>query len=151
MPCWTTSLAPATVTSTTVADYLLDTNHASKLMAGDDPVASRVRQALDGGDRFGLTTTVLGELYYAVYASQQQERNLDRLLAMIAVVLIWPYDESAANVFGLIRAEQRAKGQPIPPMDAQIAAVCRVRRLTILTDDRHFQFVSGLEVQNWLR
>jgi tRNA(fMet)-specific endonuclease VapC len=70
---------------------------------------------------------------------------------MVAAMLVWPYDEAAADIFGLIRAEQRVKGQPIPPMDAQIAALARLHGLTILTDDRHFQFVSDLSVENWLR
>lgn len=59
-----------------MVSYLLDTNHASRLMAQQGPISSRVGQALASGDQFGLSITVLGELYYAVYASQHQEQNL---------------------------------------------------------------------------
>ncbi len=45
-----------------MADYLLDTNHASSLMAGEEPLVGRVRQAEGSGDRFALSITVLGEL-----------------------------------------------------------------------------------------
>jgi tRNA(fMet)-specific endonuclease VapC len=134
---------------TTVAEYLLDTNHASRLMAREEPITARVRQAETVGDRFGLSVTVLGELYYAVYASQQRARNLQRLRALMAVTLIWPFDGAAADMFDLIRAEQRAKGQPIPPTDAQIAAVARLRGLIVLTADHHFQLVTGISVENW--
>lgn len=132
-----------------VASYLLDTNHATRLMARDDPINRRVGQARAGGDLFGLSITVLAELYYAVYASQRHRENLRRLRALVEDLLLWPFDKEAAEEFGRIQAEQRAAGRPIPPLDAQIAAVARVRGLIVLTSDRHFRFVSGLSVQNW--
>ena len=133
-----------------MAEYLLDTNHASRLMARDEPITSRVQRARAQGDQFGLSVTVLGELHYAVYASQRQEWNRRRLHEMVANYSVWPFDESAAEIFGRIRAEQRAIGRPIPPLDVQIAAVARVHGLVLLTADRHFQFVAGLTVENWL-
>lgn len=133
-----------------VAEYLLDTNHASKLMAEVEPLTSRVWQLQVAGDRFGLTVTVLGELYFAVFASRRQAENLQRLQALVASLTLWPFDEAAAETFGRMRAEQRAKGRPIPPLDVQIAAIARVHRLVLLTTDRHFQFLEGVIVENWL-
>jgi predicted nucleic acid-binding protein len=46
--------------------------------------------------------------------------------------------------------EQKTKGRPIPPIDAQIAAVARLRNLTVLTADHHFQYVDRLTIENWL-
>lgn len=132
---------------TSVAEYLLDTNHASKLMAREEPFASRVSRS--GDDRFGISMTVLAELYYAVHASRQYEQNLWRLRAMASALLLWPFDEAAAEEFGRIQAEQKTAGLPIPPLDAQIAAVARSRSLTVLTSDRHFRYVSGFDVHDW--
>ena len=133
-----------------MANYLLDTNHASRLMAQVEPIASRVRQAVAGGDQFGISVTVLGELYFAAYASQRREQNLIRLQALSSALIIWPFDESAAETFGRIQAEQKAAGHPVPPLDAQIAAVARIHGLTVLTADRHFQFISDLSIENWI-
>ncbi len=130
-------------------NYLLDTNHASWLMAQQAPFAARLRQAQVAGDQFGISITVLGELYYAVYASQRSAENLRRLQSLIGVLLLWPFDALAAQEFGRIQAEQKAKGRPIPPLDAQIAAVARVNDLVILTDDKHFTFVDGITAENW--
>jgi predicted nucleic acid-binding protein len=55
------------------------------------------------------------------------------------------------HVSYFIQAEQKAKGKPIPPTDAQIAAVARTRRLIVLTNDAHFRFIDGLTVESWLR
>jgi tRNA(fMet)-specific endonuclease VapC len=94
--------------------------------------------------------TVLAELYYAVYASGNRQRNLRWLYQALELLILWPFDIAAAEEFGKIQAEQKAKGRPIRPLDAQIAAVARVQGLTVLTADRHFQFVDGLVVENWL-
>ena len=133
-----------------MADYLLDTNHASKLMALEEPLTSRVRDAQAQGHRLGLSTTVLGELYFAVYASQRRQENLRRLQGLLEALILWPFDERAAEEFGRIQAEQKRKGRPIPPLDAQIATVARVYGLMLLTADHHFTFVDGLQVENWL-
>jgi len=42
-------------------DYLLDTNHASWLMAQQEPIVVRLRQAQAAGDRFGVSVTVLAD------------------------------------------------------------------------------------------
>ena len=132
-----------------MTNYLLDTNHASWLMAQRDSLVSRMRQAQADGDRFGISVTVLGELYYAVYASQRRAENLRRLQLLVGALLLWPFDALAAQEFGRIQAEQKAKGRPIPPSDAQIAAVARINDLILLTGDRHLAFVDGITVNNW--
>ena len=132
-----------------MASYLLDTNHVSWLMTQQGSLVARLRQAQAAGDRFGISVTVLGELYYAVYASQRRAENLRRLQSLVGALLLWPLDALAAEEFGRIQAEQKAKGRPIPPLDAQIAAVARVNNLILLTDDEHFTFVDGITVENW--
>ncbi len=130
--------------------YLLDTNHASRLMDGDEPILSRVRRSLVDGVLFFLPITVVGELYYAVYASQRVRNNLARLQALRVLASTLPFDEAAAEEYGRIQAELKARGRPIPGTDAQIAAVARLHGLAVLTADRHFGFVKGLETANWL-
>ncbi len=133
-----------------MTDYLLDTNHASRFLDGMEPLKGRIEAAIDAGDRFGISVTVLGELFFAAYASQRREANLQAVRDFLADAVLWPFDEAAAEEFGRIQAEQKAKGRPIPPLDAQIAAVARVYGLTLLTADRHFQFVDDLTIENWL-
>ena len=132
-----------------MTNYLLDTNHASWLMAQQGPIVARMRQAQATGDQFGISVTILEELYYAVYASQQNAENMRRLQLLDRALLVWPFDTLTAKEFGRIQAEQKAKGHPIPPLDAQIAAMARVNDLIILTDDRHFTFVDNIAIENW--
>ena len=133
-----------------MAAYLMDTNHASRLMDGAEPLLGRVRRSIADGDTFFLAVTVVGELYYALYASQRFEDNLRRLQALRTLAWTLPFDEPAAEEYGRVKAELKAKGRPIPGTDAQIAAVARLHGLTVLTADRHFSFINGLEIANWL-
>jgi predicted nucleic acid-binding protein len=55
-----------------MANYLLDTNHASPMMALAEPLLTRIQQAQAQGHDFGISMTVLGELYHAVYSSQRR-------------------------------------------------------------------------------
>jgi len=52
-----------------MTDYLVDTNHASKILEGEKKLKSRLQKAKGTRDTFGISITVLGELYYAAYAS----------------------------------------------------------------------------------
>jgi len=109
-----------------------------------------VETAKQTGDRFGISMTVLGELYYAAYASKRQQENLTKLSAFLQDVILWDYDRAGAEEFGRLQAEQKAKGKPIPSSDAQIAAIARLHGLVVLTEDHHFGFISGLTIENWL-
>lgn len=130
--------------------FLLDTNHAIAYLNGDARIASRLPSHRAAGDTFAITTTALGELYYGAYASQRTADNLSTLAAFVGQLDLYQFDAAAADEFGKIRAEQRAKGKPIPTADAQIAAVARLHGFTIMTNDAHFQLVDGLSTDNWL-
>ncbi len=49
--------------------YLLDTNHVSRLLDGDARITERVEALHSGVHIFGISVTILGELYFAVYAA----------------------------------------------------------------------------------
>jgi tRNA(fMet)-specific endonuclease VapC len=132
-----------------MADYLLDTNHVTHLLGGSETLLRRIAEMMPDAV-FGISMTVLGELYYAAHASQRRDDNLRSVRTFAADSVVWPYDEAAAEEFGLIQAEQKAKGRPIPSADAQIAAVARLRGLIVLSADHHFEFVKNLTVENWL-
>lgn len=131
-------------------DYLLDTNHASRLLEGNNSISTKINALKNSGSGFGISISILGELFFAVYASRRKDENLHQLKDFLDDVIIWDYDIPAAEEFGKIQAEQKAKGKPIPSIDAQIAAVARIHNLIILTADEHFDFVDGIKAENWL-
>ncbi|HUX75430.1 MAG TPA: PIN domain-containing protein [Anaerolineae bacterium] len=133
-----------------MTSYLLDTNHAVKMMAGEEPVSSQLAGQSQEGDWFYISMTVLAELFFAAYASSRREHNLSRINYLLERVILLDFDSRAAEEYGRVRAELKTKGRPIPGTDAQIAAVARLHGLTVLTADRHFHFVDGVTTANWL-
>lgn len=131
-------------------DYLLDTNHASKLLEGSKSILNRINLLKNNGSRFGISVSILGELFFAVYASSRKDENLRQLRLFLDDIIIWGFDIIASEEFGKIQAEQKAKGKPIPSIDAQIAAVARIHNLTVLTADQHFSQINSLNIENWL-
>lgn len=131
-------------------NYLFDTNHAIAHLNGDPRLTPHLSAAQTAGDTFAISTIVLGELYYGAYASQRASDNLAKLNAFVAQLIAFDFDTAAASEFGKIKAEQRAKGKPVPTADAQIAAIARLHGLTLLTNDAHFQLIDGLKLENWL-
>lgn len=78
---------------------------------------------------------------------QSNERDLRRFLRNFSCL---EFDGVTAEEFGRIKAELRRIGRPIPDIDIQIAAIARINNLVLLSADKHFSFVSGLTVENWL-
>lgn len=130
--------------------YLFDTNHASKILEGNESLSLKVNALKNSGSRFGISVSILGELFFAVYASKRKEENLRQLKLFLEDVIIWDYNIKAAEEFGKSQAEQKAKGKPIPSIDTQIAAVARIHNATVLTTDQHFNLVDRLNIENWL-
>jgi len=59
-------------------DYLLDKNHVRKIMEGNKPLSLKI---LALSSRFAISMSILGELFFAVYASKRSEKNF-RLLKL---------------------------------------------------------------------
>ena len=133
-----------------MTDYLLDTNHAAKVMGGPDALRELLARHGQPGDRFFISITVLSELYFAAYASRRQVQNLQSIAHLLDYIPLLDFGRVAAEEYGRIKAEQKARGRPIPGTDAQIAAVARLHNLTVLSVDRHFQYVDNLRVESWL-
>jgi tRNA(fMet)-specific endonuclease VapC len=130
--------------------YLLDTNHAAKVMGNASELREMFAQRGQAEDRFFISITVLGELYFAAYASHRQAYNLQNIDNLLIHIPVLDFDVAAAEEYGHIKAELKAKGRPIPGTDAQIAAVARLHGLTVLSSDRHLQYVDNLHVEDWL-
>lgn len=119
---------------------VLDTNVVSELMAPTPSEAVLAwmsgQQALD--DLF-ITTITVAEILYGVELlpkGKRRERLLHEAEAMFAedfAARILSFEEQAARIFAQIAASRRAKGRPIPSLDAQIAAISRAHAATLAT------------------
>ena len=125
--------------------FLLDTNVVVALLAGEPGIEARLGVDLP----LFLSPIVVGELLYGAAASGRPESNTARIDALAAGVTVLRIDEGTARCYGGIKADLKRRGRPIPENDVWIAASALQHDLVLVSRDRHFDEVAGLEVQIW--
>jgi len=129
--------------------YLLDTNIVIYTMKNRPQQVKRCFQKHEG--EMCISAVTLGELVFGAEHSQQVERNLKDIEALIARLEVLPLDSKAAYHFGQIRAALYTIGQPIGPYDMLIAGHARASGLILVTNNiNEFERVPGLLLENWI-
>jgi tRNA(fMet)-specific endonuclease VapC len=128
--------------------YLLDTNICIYI------INERPMQVLDRFRRLatselGISSVTVAELAFGV-AKSGSVRNRVALQTFLVPLEVAPFDLAAALTYGDVRAELERRGQPIGPLDMQIAAHALSLNATVVTNnEREFRKVVGLNVENW--
>lgn len=124
---------------------ILDTN-ALSAAADNDPAVSAI---LAHADEVAIPVIVLGEYRYGIAQSRYRTRYSHWLDALILDCMVLNINEETTHHYADINLELRQIGKPIPTNDLWIAALCRHHSLPILSNDRHFDFVSGNKRIEW--
>jgi tRNA(fMet)-specific endonuclease VapC len=130
--------------------WLLDTNICIYLIKRrPERVLQRLR-ALDIST-VGVSSITVAELQYGVAKSARPDENALALAALLAPLDVLAFDDSAAAVYGAVRAALERAGTPIGSLDLLIAAHARTLGRTLVTNNvREFSRVDGLKVENWV-
>ncbi len=130
--------------------YLLDTKPAQQFLNNIDRVRTRVDEARLLGCRVGICTPVLGELWSGVEGSNNREKNLQRLSHGLSRLILWPFDQKAAEEFGRIFIQLKRMDRPMQQIDIQIAAVAlSLGNCTVVSGDSDLVAVPDLMVEDW--
>ena len=128
---------------------LLDTDVCIAIINRDARVRPHLERNAPSALRMSAIT--LAELRFGIAKSSQPRRattNLNLLRAKVGVV---PFDETATDRYGDLRASLEKRGSPIGPHDTLIAAHALSLRWTLATHNvREFRRVPGLSVEDWL-
>lgn len=130
--------------------YLLDTGIAADWVFRRKQVREYAESRAQAGSRIGICTPVLGELWAGVEHSITRQRNRQKLIRALVGLVVWPYDERAAEMFGRLYADLRRQGRTIQQVDLQIAAIAlTLGNCTLVTKDSDFRAISNLDVEDW--
>jgi tRNA(fMet)-specific endonuclease VapC len=131
--------------------FLLDTNICIYIrQERPEPVLRRFRRLRPG--EAALSVITYGELIYGAAKSARREAALERLRELVHWLPALPLPESAAEAYGIIRAELAAKGEMIGNNDLWIAAHAMAAGMTLVTNnEKEFRRVRGLKLQNWAK
>jgi len=124
---------------------ILDTNALSAIAEGEPGVVkifARARQV-------AIPVIVLGEYRFGI-AHSRHKREYERWLGeMVSVSRVLEIDEETAVWYAALRHQLKEAGTPIPSNDAWIGALCRQHALPLLSRDRHFDLIEGLQRFDW--
>ena len=130
--------------------YLLDTNICIYIQRQKPGEVLARFQKLKPGDA-AISVITWGELLYGAEKSRQRKKALQLLEEFKTLIPVLPMPENTGKTYGAIRASLESKGRPIGNNDLWIAAHAKAEGLTIVTNnEREFQRVPGLKVQNWV-
>ena len=124
---------------------ILDTNGLSALGDGDPKLEPILREAED----LALPTIVLGEYRYGIRQSRERvryERWVEERLPDFRILAV---DEETARHYAEVRHALRRSGRAIPANDAWIAALALQYALPVVSRDRHFDAVAGINRIGW--
>ena len=124
---------------------ILDTNALSAAAEENSGVIG----ILAGVQQLALPVVVIGEYRYGIAQSRHRERYRRWLDGLIADCTVLDVTEQTTHHYAAIHVELRRAGKPIPTNDLWIAALCRQYELPLLSRDRHFDVVSGIQRVDW--
>ncbi len=125
--------------------YLIDTNIAIALFAGDEIVKEKVRNA----EFIAVAPTIIGELWYGAQKSQQVIQNLRKIDILANDSKFFRYDLETAQFYGIIKERLERKGTLIPDNDIWIAAIALQHNLILVTRYTHFDEIESLQTERW--
>ncbi|MGD1103243.1 MAG: type II toxin-antitoxin system VapC family toxin [Terriglobia bacterium] len=120
---------------------ILDTN-ALSAAADREPAALEV---VARAERLAVPVIVLGEYRLGIAPSRRRTDYENWLREWIRTVTVLDIDEETTHHCAVIGLELKRSGKPIPANDLWVAALCRQYSLPLISRDRHFDVVKGLE------
>ena len=132
---------------------VVDTNVVSELIR--PAPATVVQEWIRGHDARQLCTTAItvAEVRYGIERLPDGRRK-DLLRAAAVEIFemfaeqVLPFDLAAAGEYALVVSQRDRLGLPVNGFDAQIAAICRVRRVPLATRNLADFEKTGIEVIN---
>ena len=130
--------------------YLLDTNTASYIIKGNRPAVDR-RLVKVPMTQLAISTVTEGELRFGAALLPQATRLHSMVDDLFLRVAILPWDSSAAQEYGQLRANLQREGQPMGNLDVMIAAHALALEVILVTNDKAFSRIKRLKVEDWTK
>ncbi len=124
---------------------ILDTN-ALSAAADREPAALEL---IARAERVAVPVIVLGEYRLGIAQSRHYTSYKNWLRDWITAVTVLDIEEETTQHYAAIGLELKKKARPIPANDLWIAALCRQHGLPLLSLDRHFDNVAGIQRLAW--
>jgi tRNA(fMet)-specific endonuclease VapC len=123
-------------------ELVLDTNAYTQFCRGN----KRAVESVQAADEVILPIIALAELragFLGGTKAKQNEAVFNRFLKSSRVRVLYP-DEATTFHYGVVFNQLRTQGTPVPTNDLWIAALAVQHNLTLLSFDKHFEFLPQI-------
>ena len=127
--------------------YMLDTNTISHVVKQHANVARHLVAV--PMESLCLSAITAGELLYGLARRPDAVQLQAAVTELMRRVDILQWDASAAERYGVVRAELERTGGSLGPLDMLIAAHALVVGAVLVTNDRAFSQISQLPIEDW--
>lgn len=129
--------------------YLLDTNIISDLFRNPGGAIDRALRAREGQE-IGTSLIVKGEILFGLKKNNNL-RGIRHLELLLESIRVWPLEEPTEDRYAVLRTQMERSGDQVGANDLWIAAQALAIDAIVVSDDRAFQRMPGLKVENWMR
>lgn len=124
---------------------ILDTNAISALADADPDIAQVLGDTTDAA----LPFIAYAEFRYGLHGSSRPEIGMQQLARLAKnLPLLFP-DFDTLEIYALLKDQLKRNGRKIPDNDLWIAALAQQHDMPILSQDRHFDHVPGIQRIGW--
>lgn len=127
--------------------YLLDTNTVSHLIKRHPNVTQRLLAV--PVHCVCISAITAGELAFGLAKRPDATALKVAVGEFLRHVDVLPWDHAVAQTYGALRAHLQKNGTPLAPLDTQIAAHALHVQAILVSNDKAFLQVDGVEVEDW--
>jgi tRNA(fMet)-specific endonuclease VapC len=129
-----------------VAEFLLDTEAASRLMRAERSAISNMRKS--SAEVVAISSVTMAELVYGARLREDNPSVMAAVRAFLARVVVHPWDEAAAESHARIRILAKRRGRSAGVFDIMIAAHADALGATLVTNDSAIKrlAIDGLKI-----
>ena len=127
--------------------YMLDTNTVSQLLKGHPNVTRRVVDVPMASLCISVITE--GELLFGLAKRPGAKRLHTAVRELLRRVVVMPWNSAIAERYGPLRAELERQGRALGALDLLIATHAFATNAVLVTNDRAFAQVVGLQIEDW--
>ena len=127
--------------------YLLDTNTVSYLIKGHPIVSQRIANVPIAALCISVITEA--ELHFGLAKRPEATRLHLVVEEFLKRVDVLPWESAIAKKYGTIRANLERQGKTLAPLDMLITAHALSADAVLITNDKAFNQVGGLTIEDW--
>jgi len=125
--------------------FILDTNIVIAFFRNEEEVVRNILWA----EEIFIPSIVAGELYYGAYNSGKPQQNILKFIEFCSLTQNLNCDLNTAKHYGQVKKQLKDRGTPIPENDIWIIALALQHQIPLVSRDKHFNNIDGLELVGW--